>query len=680
MDGCNHLSTALLAAAEDGHEHCVKQLIQAGADVNTPDESGETPLIKAIKPEYKASKPSGQYEQCVDLLLKALADVNCPDKYGTTALIHALKLGNQRIVRSLIEALADVNTSDSFGYTALIHAAERCFSECLDILIEAGADVNFKPNGDDDDTEETEQPESESNQFKNKETALMAVMKKKECMSAKSKEHSCVTMLIKAGADVNATNLDNMTPLVYATMMGNPNTVHALLEAGADINAVTGDGKSALMCAAENHHCLIVEYLVKMGATVNVVSDTGQTALIYAARVGDEHCVKLLIKSGADVNMRQVEICDDDDDDSDDDGDDDGTEDDEDDGDSNDEENAALIAAIRNKHYACAVLLLNAGADVNVRDSAGSTALIRHIHNVIDTSYNFRTPWSTHISLNKDGNLAPWNQPLEVFDPCKFTMQLLEKGADVNAKDASNCTALMTAAELAFPRCIKILLEAGADVNGVCCRGETALFKAAKMIAHEDYKSFIKQWTGTGSLAPRGESAEPPVIRKFYHTCLVAMMNAGADVNIITNSGCSVLEPLLRSNNTDYIRLVLKAGIEVNRKDALDQTALESYMANSTPIRREIVHLAMVAGEGVYKRTVKKKDQENRIIHVKVPDHFFRKVVIIDLDSMCRDAIRGYLTDLKPHVNLFCKIPQLPLPKPLKDYLLYDRYNVVEDL
>ena len=41
-----------------------------------------------------------------------------------------------------------------------------------------------------------------------------------------------------------------------------------------------------------------------------------------------------------------------------------------------------------------------------------------------------------------------------------------------------------------------------------------------------------------------------------------------------------------------------------------------------------------------------------------------------NLKDTCRRAIRKHLMELSP-VNLFCKIPQLGLPKLMEDYLLY---------
>ena len=118
--------------------------------------------------------------------------------------------------------------------------------------------------------------------------------------------------------------------------------------------------------------------------------------------------------------------------------------------------------------------------------------------------------------------------------------------------------------------------------------------------------------------------------------------------------------------------------MEVNKKDPLSQNALQNYVANTAPIQKEVVFLASVAGEIINRSKVKKKDQQNKIVFVDVSMYLFRTVNVLDLHITCGDAIRKHLIDIGPPVNLFCKVPRLPLPSKLKDYLLYELYASVK--
>ena len=453
--------------------------------------------------------------------------------------------------------------------------------------------------------------------------------------AAKDGHPSCLRQLIQAGADVNVKDSVNFTALNHSARRGIHQALDLLIKAGADVNARTKNGDTALISAAECSDFKCIELLVIAGADVNVITTTGQTALIVAARKGDENCVSFLINSGADVNLRSNKV-------------------------PNlskldqlfryTDNDTALMAAIKNEHYGSASLLMIAGADVNARDNAKNIALIRAIENV-----NYATPKAV---LQAEYELH------------KFTKLLLEKGADPNARDTSGCTALIKAAEYGLPLYTKQLVEAGAKVNAVYNDGETALFKAANMTVLK----FILDCNDFGIPfdSPLQFGTIAATIKRFYEGCINFLVVSGADVNITTKDGTNVFHPLLKTENLPYIQLVLKSGVEVNTKDQLGQNALQSYIANSSSVQRVVVELAVTAGETIKGTTVKRKMRNGAMKNVKVPDYLTKKPKDIDLKLLCRKVIRKHLINVKPHVNLFCKVPQLPLPKCLKEFLLYD--------
>ena len=57
----------------------------------------------------------------------------------------------------------------------------------------------------------------------------------------------CACALIKAGANINATEFHGQTALMAATLHGHEPCARALIEAGANINATEKDGPTALM-------------------------------------------------------------------------------------------------------------------------------------------------------------------------------------------------------------------------------------------------------------------------------------------------------------------------------------------------------------------------------------------------------------------------------------------------
>ena len=118
-----------------------RTLFQLGADPNTADPDGVTPLMMAAE--------GGSAEQ-VRALIEAGAAVNtrcaCPDWLGGgwTALGLAAHEGNADKVIRLIAAGAEVNVSNAQGETPLMQATRRPSKEAMKALLKAGADVTAR--------------------------------------------------------------------------------------------------------------------------------------------------------------------------------------------------------------------------------------------------------------------------------------------------------------------------------------------------------------------------------------------------------------------------------------------------------------------------------------------------------------------------------------------------------
>lgn len=76
--------------------------------------------------------------------------------------------------------------------------------------------------------------------------------------------------MIQHGAQVNAKDFHDFTPLHYACMHGWKSTVVALIEAGADINAQTKAGRTPLMSAVVAQSLSCVNLLLDEKLKINV--------------------------------------------------------------------------------------------------------------------------------------------------------------------------------------------------------------------------------------------------------------------------------------------------------------------------------------------------------------------------------------------------------------------------
>lgn len=155
--------------------------------------------------------------------------------------------------------------------------------------------------------------------------------------------------LLDAGADPNATDRKRRSALELAVLKQRPEMVRLLLERGANPNIVGPYRNTPLQHAAERGTGEIAELLIKAGADVNVRGRYGATPLIDAVygRYSVRHTdvVEALIRGGADLNATEPRRA----------------------------GGTALHAAIQRKNVPIAKLLIEAGADVSIRDRRGAT-------------------------------------------------------------------------------------------------------------------------------------------------------------------------------------------------------------------------------------------------------------------------------------------------------------------
>jgi len=189
----------------------IKILLDFGADVNTQNELGFTPLHSAAS--------DAQYDR-VKLLLEQGANPNIATYGGSTPLITTATAliglrGKKvpeliKIAQLLIENKADIDALDNNNNSALSFAARRPFCGMIQLLLDHGADSN---------TENTTYGM----------TPLMLVAE------ASGENSQCqiniIKILINRGAKLFKLNRDGKTALDLAKAKGNTEVVNVLQEA-----------------------------------------------------------------------------------------------------------------------------------------------------------------------------------------------------------------------------------------------------------------------------------------------------------------------------------------------------------------------------------------------------------------------------------------------------------------
>jgi hypothetical protein len=116
-------------------------------------------------------------------------------------------------------------------------------------------------------------------------------------------------LLVGAGANVNARRRDGLTGLHLACAGGEADAVTEWIRAGADAEARSPDGVTPLLLGATWPR--IVRMLLNESAEVNAVDNDGHSGLVYAilhqcwVSAADQiEAMQTLINAGADVNLR----------------------------------------------------------------------------------------------------------------------------------------------------------------------------------------------------------------------------------------------------------------------------------------------------------------------------------------------------------------------------------------
>ena len=278
-----------------------------------------------------------------------------------------------------------------------------------------------------------------------------------------NKKTKIINLLIKAKADVNAQDLNEMTALMYAAQKNhNPAVIYALVKAGAEVNKrnLKLDGYTALLFAVTDNRDSVIRALLKSKADIHLhtLYYHETVADVYTEHNGWAEFSPLIEKKLIKEEKEFIEIC-------------------------------------KNGKEKDIIKQLEQGVDVNISDEEGLTPLMFVLQrmNNKETVKQMLEAEADVNAADKKGNtpLILWANVRFKKDPegeLEILQSLLDAGATANAANNNGDTALMTLAELSrFKRpieftkkAIKALLDAGADPLKENKKGKSALSIAEK--------------------------------------------------------------------------------------------------------------------------------------------------------------------------------------------------------
>ena len=432
IPGGVEIGLALLhKAAVLGQTKLAEFLLANGADVNAgtiiqgSTSPGYTPLTLAARHGRRAM---------VELLLAKGARVQGNSSF--TPLHEAASKGFKSVVEALLDAKADVDAQDDFKRTPLHEAASRGFPGVALALIARGADVNALH----DDRSSSVQLMVQNVQIhlhfegsvlnlavdRGDKAMVELLLTNKANPNLRSRYgllplHVAVfrgfqpvaAALLKAGADINAhasastaPSLDarGWTPLHTAIQAGRFDMVQFLLEQGADPNRKhdTFGGQKGwtalhqLLADRPKDFLAMAELLFKYKADPNLTNGNSYSPIFFALRYNDEKVLELLLNNGADTNLR-------------------------------DREGKSPLNGQYDLPREAYELLLAHRADPNAQDNDGNTPL----HRLADRAREIRANESARDSADPNS-------------PAALAELLLARGADPNLRNLNGYTPLNT--------------------------------------------------------------------------------------------------------------------------------------------------------------------------------------------------------------------------------------------
>ena len=339
-----------------------------------------------------------------------------------------------------------------------------------------------------------------------------------------------------------------------------------------------------------------VRQSLKRGAHIEAKDDNGDTALLIIARqqqrVGEKAedqaaIVKMLLENGADIEVKD-----------------------------RNGSTPLLAAAAQDSNLAMIKLLLDSGANVEAKDQNGNTALMEAariglsdvteilLERTTEKEAKDRALFAAIVTAPVIMNIAeprPGTQPSAVAPPSQLPDQpydeshtvklLLDKGADIEARDEQGQTPLVRAATYGQDRIVRLLLDKGANIEATDPDGATALINAAcggcVVIDMGDTFDCVRLLLDRGASVEartKGGSTALMVAASYGQIrILKLLLEKGASVSDRDSDGSTALILAAHSgvttatgvvSTTDCVRLLLDHGSEVNAKNKKGETAL----------------------------------------------------------------------------------------------------------
>lgn len=402
--------------------------------------------------------------------------------------------------------------------------------------------------------------------------------------AVKNNDSLTLVNLLDSGANINQVDINGATPLMWATYNQNINLVKLLIGRNADYSLrgiiyEQGDdfyyGSLLALSAGKNNLELTKYFVEDLKLNINqreyslfYKADTAWTPLQWAVSRENEEIAKYLISKGANVN-----ICD-------------------------HNGYAPIFLAIIKNNFDLTKLLIDKDADLDYKvpskneDYGGFSAI--HFASIIDSAENIiQLLLDNDVDINQKivdslyyGGYTPlfFSILTENFDTFTF---LLQKGADINLKNADGYTPLLYAIDYELDNFISELLKNEADVNITGSNNVSPLMLATQLnLDFSIYEKLIDFGADVNTtIADTADYWDNPGYSALHFAC--AEMNKYRLAELLIQNGADINAKDVYSNTPLHLsvsdehnfalsKLLIENGVSINDKNIDGQTPLHN--------------------------------------------------------------------------------------------------------
>lgn len=304
------------------------------------------------------------------------------------------------------------------------------------------------------------------------------------------------------------------------------------------------------------------EKLLRRGANPDAADSKGNPSLIIAVNSGNTDLVKLLIDSGSNVNIKDSEG------------------------------NTALIYSCLSGYYETAELLISAGADINILNSNNQSA------------YEFAERNGNEDIIRLLLMSGAFNLNEKLLKACflgnyEEAARFIDGGADVNASDQYDESALMRAVNYGYFDIVNLLVQAGADVNAIYPElGDTVIMNAVHNEYFDITELLLKWGADPNKKNFNGDNALIWADRTDNDDIINLLVSYGADIQSLLNS--KLINSCISGNLFD-VKELIDSGANIDCIDELSGWTALMYAADKG--YKRIVEYLISCGVDVNKKS-----------------------------------------------------------------------------